>query len=259
MFSDGNLRLRPESHLPYYVQLKHLLQAEIRKSAPHTPLPSEQALQQQFEVSRPVVRQALGELAREGLIYRRKGKGSFVAPPKVMEGQVQSLTSLNEELLRQGYEPHTVVLQQELTEADPLVGEQLEIPAGSSLVLLRRLRLLEGEPFMVASTLLPRDLCPGLETMDLTAKSLYQVLATEYGLKIAQGSRTLEAVGASGAVAKELQVPIGAPLMHIELLSYEPGGRAFELSESYHRGDRAKFRFQLTQSATTHNSGVTGQ
>jgi GntR family transcriptional regulator len=249
MFSEGNFRLRPESHLPFYVQLRHLLQAEIRKSAPHAPLPSEQALQQQFEVSRPVVRQALSELVRDGLIYRRKGKGSFVAPPKVMEGQVQRLTSLNEELLSQGYQPHTVVLQQELTEADPLAGEQLEIPAGSPLVLLRRLRLLEGEPFMVASTLLPRDLCPGLETMDLTTKSLYQVLATEYGLKITQGSRTLEAVGANGVVAKELQVPVGSPLMHIELVSYEAGGRAFELSESYHRGNRARFRFELTQSA----------
>ena len=170
MLGDRNLQLHPESHLPYYAQVKHMLQAQIRNSPPHMQLPSEQALQQQFGVSRPVVRQALGELVRDGLIYRRRGKGSFVAPPKVMEGQVQRLASLNEELLSQGYEPVTVVMQQELTEADPLAGEQLEVPPGSPLIFLRRLRLVDGEPLMVASTLLPYDLCPGLETMDLATE-----------------------------------------------------------------------------------------
>lgn len=238
-------RLRPESHLPYYVQLKHILKAQIRQCAAHAPLPSESELQKQFDVSRPVVRQALTELAFEGLVYRRRGKGTYVAPPKVMEGQVQHLASVKEELVNQGYEPVTVVLQQELISADGSLAEQLSVVPGAILVALRRLRLINGEPFMVASSLLPHELCPGLESIDLVTRSLYQVLSAEYGLAIARGTRTLESIAAVGRVAEELRVPVGQPLMHIELTSYDPYGRTIEASESYHRGDRAKFHFEL--------------
>ena len=81
------------------------------------------------------------------------------------------------------------------------------------------------------------------------------MLAVEYGLKITQGTRTLEAVGANSTVAEVLQVPIGSPLMHIDLISYEAGGRALELSESYHRGNRARFRFELVQNAAMLSTG----
>lgn len=254
---SGRTNLRSESHVPYYVQLKYILKARIRTSAPHTALPSEQALSEEFGVSRPVVRQALSELVHDGLIYRLRGKGSYVAAPKIMEDQVQRLTSMQEELRSKGYEPVTVVLQQEVLEAEPLVSEQLEIAPGRAIVALRRLRILDGEPLMIDTTLLPHDLCAGLENIDLSSRSLYETLASEFGLKIARGSRTLEAVGAGSEIADALQIPPGSPVMHIELISYADNGRPLELSDSYHRGNRARFRFEVLPSdrMRSHESG----
>lgn len=231
--------------MPYYVQVTYALRSQIRVAAPHDPLPSEQELEAIFDVSRTVIRQALRELAQEGLIYSQKGKGSFVAPSKVTEGQIQRLTSFTSEMSRQGIESQTQVLEQEVANADPHTGERLEVAPGTPVVTLRRLRKVEGEPFMMATTWLPWELCKGLENVDLTERSLYEVLATDHGRTITRGVRTLDAVAASVDVAALLDVATGSPIMRIELVSYGADGRALEYSVAFHRGDRARFQFEI--------------
>lgn len=241
-------QLHTDSPVPYYAQLKYVLSARIRTLPPHTALPSEQELQDLFSVSRTVVRQALLELVHEGLVYRRKGKGSFVAPPKVTEGQIQRLTSFSDEMSRQGYHPVTVVLEQQIVEAHPELAQRLEITPGAAVVALKRVRVLDGQPLMLASTWLPRDLCPGLESADLATRSLYEVLKSDHARIVERGSRTLEAVPATKEQADLLETQAGSPLMRLEVLSYEQSGRVLEYSVAFHRGDRAKFQFDVTAS-----------
>lgn len=239
------MKVLRESQVPYYVQVTYALRSQLRASRPHDPLPSEQELEAIFGVSRTVIRQALRELSQEGLIYSQKGKGSFVAPPKVTEGQIQRLTSFTSEMSRQGIQPQTQVLEQAVVDAEPLAAERLEIAPGTSVIALRRLRKLQGEPFMMASTWIPWDLCPGIEEADLAKRSLYDVLETDHGHKITRGVRTLEAVAASSDVAGRLEVATGSPMMRIELVSYGVDGRALEYSVAFHRGDRARFQFEI--------------
>lgn len=231
--------------MPYYVQVTYALRSRLRAAPPHSPLPSEQELQELFGVSRTVVRQALQELAHEGLIYRQKGKGSFVAPPKVTEGQIQRLSSFTSEMSRHGFKPETHVLELAIVEADPLVAERLEIAPAKELISLRRLRKVQGEPFMVAHTWLPHELFPGLEGSDLAQRSLYEVLETDYQRSITRGSRVLEAVAASAEVAGRLEIAPASPVVRVELISYGDDGRALEYSVAFHRGDRARFRFEV--------------
>ncbi len=70
------------SPIPLYYQLKQYFTKQMESGALHSGdrLPTEMELCEQFDISRAPVRQALSELAREGLIYRRAGQGTFVSP-----------------------------------------------------------------------------------------------------------------------------------------------------------------------------------
>ena len=71
--------------VPSYIRLESHLRESIRSGAlrPGDPVPPESSLCQQFGVSRTTVRQALSRLVYDGLIERHRGRGSFVAEPRL--------------------------------------------------------------------------------------------------------------------------------------------------------------------------------
>ena len=102
-----NEKINFDSHIPYYIQLmetqKEKVQAGTR--APGDQIPGEQDLCELYGVSRTVVRQALLELELEGVINRRKGRGTFIALPKISEGLVQKLTGFYQDMVERGRNP----------------------------------------------------------------------------------------------------------------------------------------------------------
>src|SRR4051794_17413639 len=92
------------SPLPFYYQLKQIILDHLREQglAPGDRLPGDYELCATYGVSRTVVRQALGELETEGVIQRVKGRGTFVAPRRISERLVQSLTGLYEDVASRG-------------------------------------------------------------------------------------------------------------------------------------------------------------
>jgi GntR family transcriptional regulator len=90
-------------------------------------------------------------------------------------------------------------------------------------------------------------LIPGLETADLTRRSLYEYLQTEYGLSLARGRRTIEAVAADARQARLLRVRKGAPLAYLQSVSYLADGRPIEYYIAFHRGDRSRFEVELVR------------
>jgi GntR family transcriptional regulator, arabinose operon transcriptional repressor len=67
-----------------YQQVEEYLISTIAENnyPPGTLLPSEPSLCQRFDISRNTVRQAIGNLINQGLIYNEHGRGTFVAPPQ---------------------------------------------------------------------------------------------------------------------------------------------------------------------------------
>src|SRR2546428_9384407 len=98
--------LERSNPLPLYYQLKEVLKQQIRDGhlAPHTTIPSEPELVIRYQVSRATVRQALAELIHEGLLYRQRGKGTFVNEPRVQQTRGE-LISFSETIRRQGKVP----------------------------------------------------------------------------------------------------------------------------------------------------------
>jgi len=235
------------SPVPYYYQLEQLLREKIENGEwkPGDNLPSEAELCSTFRISRTVVRQALNKLCQDGLVYKEKGRGTFVAKPKLQEKFVQRTYGFYQEMKEKGLEVESKILEHELVEPPPKVKALLKLTDEEKVVKTSRLRSVNKELIMFTTTYIRSDLCPGLEKEDLTNRSLYELLWEKYGLKIAYGHRTLEAVAASKYEADMLKIRRGSPLVYLESISYLEDGTPIEYFEAWHRGDRCKFVIEL--------------
>ncbi len=242
-------RIDRSSALPYYHQLKQLLVQEIARRGlqPGDLLPGDNALCETYDVSRTVVRQALTELEFEGVIERRKGKGTYVARPKTAEGLVQSLTGLFEDVAARGGHLRSQVRTLAVVPADDQMAAELQIEPDAPVVLLERLRFVEDQPWVLTVTHLPHALVPGLEHEDLGDRSLYAVLEETYGVRLAHGRRSVEASAAPQPLAGALGVAPGAPVLVLRSLSFDADDRPVESFVAYHRGDRSRFEVDLVR------------
>lgn len=237
------------SNIPYYVQVMETLRKEIREGThkPMDPLPGEQELCRLLGVSRTVIRQALKELEIERLIVREKGKGTFIAEPKIAESLVQKLTGFYQDMEARGYTPVTQVLKMVVSPAEPTVAAYLDREPGTPVVEIDRLRFVHGEPIVHVVTYLVSDLCPGIVEEDLTRQSLYRVLEQKYGLVIERGRRTIEAVVANDREAELFQIRKGDPLILLNSVGYLKGRKPIEYYRALHRGDRTRFEVELVR------------
>ncbi len=242
-----NTRIDRRGPIPLYLQVITALQEHLEDGSltPGDQLPGEGELCQLFDVSRTVIRQALKELEYKGLIVREKGKGTFVAEPKILEGLFQELTGFYEDMAARGHPPVSRVLRGEIEPASRKIADVLSLAPETPVIVIVRLRLIEGEPIVLTTSYLPQSCCLNLLETDLTHQSLYAVLQRDYGIQIVRGHRTLEAVPASKVEAELLQVKKGAPLISLHSVSYMANGTPVEYFHALHRGDRSRFEVEL--------------
>jgi GntR family transcriptional regulator len=243
------LSIDRDSPIPYYIQVRDVLRTRIQDGRWQTGdrLPGEVELCGMFDVSRTVIRQALNDLVYKGLLVRRKGKGTFVAGPKIRESLIQKLTGFYQDMVEQGYTPVTQVLKQAQVPASPRVAAYLSIAPGTATIEIERLRFVHDEPIQLTTTYLPYDLCRDLLHQDLSNQSLYFFLEQHCGLMIARGHRSVEAVPAGAYEARLLQVKKGAPLIKLDSVSFLSNGTPVEYYHAVHRGDRTRFEVELVR------------
>ncbi|HEU5401518.1 MAG TPA: GntR family transcriptional regulator [Terriglobales bacterium] len=206
---------------------------------PGDAVPSEQAISAQFGVSRMTVRQALKSLADLGVIYSRRGKGTFVAGNK-LEKSFRQVLSFTEEMAARGSSASSRVLKFRIEPADEAAAEALRLPLGEKLYSLRRLRLADSVPMGIEWSRIPLNLCPDLQKAFQPRESLYQVLRQRYGIDIAVTDEVAEAGVADEEQARLLQIPRRAPVLLFSRISYIESGKAVEYVISIYRGDRYK-------------------
>ena len=245
----NNLPIDRNSFIPFYIQVIDSLTEFIENNqlSPGHQLPGEAELCKTFDVSRTVIRQALQELEYRGLIFREKGRGTFVAKPKIHEGLFQELTGFYQDMVAKGHQPRSDVLKQEKVSVNSKVAAYLQLEAGDPVIQIDRLRYVNHEPIVLVTTYLPYEICPDLIEVDLTNQSLYAYLESEHGLFVSSGRRFLEAVVANQLEAELLQVDVGSPLLLLNSVSYLEDGTPMEYFHAVHRGDRSRFETELVR------------
>jgi GntR family transcriptional regulator len=234
--------------VPLYYQLKQWLTKCMFSGelAPGARLPDELELCERLGVSRGVVRQALTELCYEGLVYRQRGRGTFVSAPKTSEGLISGLGGLADDAALRGQKVESKVLVLRAVPVTDSVAKRLNLMPGELIVELERVRGIDGEPHVLSMTYLPEAMVPGLAQRDLNGfVSLHQVLRESLGLAIISSRRRVEATTAGAREARLLEVKRGAPLLMLRSVSYITGRRPLEYFIALYRGDRSAFEVDL--------------
>ncbi|HSD83210.1 MAG TPA: GntR family transcriptional regulator [Anaerolineae bacterium] len=225
---------------PKHAQLREMLRHQIETLPPDQKIPSEHELCAQHSVSRITVRKALADLVHEGLLYSVQGKGTFVAPRKFRIEWAQEMAGFHADMARRGLAVKVRVLEQAIVPADQRVAEELNLQRGDPVVKIVRLRLVDEQPFDIATNYTPWVIFPGLEKEDLTRGSIYALIRTKYNVQIDHGVRLVEAVACSPDDARLLHVKAGAPLLLIHNTMCDAHDRPMEYSIIKRRGDRAQ-------------------
>lgn len=242
------ISINRDSPLPYYLQLKNTLIEQIESGhwQPGDQLPSEPELCQHFGVSRTVVRQALKEMTYDGLVLREKGKGTFVAEPKISSTSlVHSLVGFHQDMTERGLKMADKILEQSILPASQKVAANLQLEDLTPVIKIDRLRFVEDEPVVLVASFLPYEPCRKLVSADLTEESLYAYLEKEYDLRIVRGRRLIDAVGANEHQSNLLEIELGSPLIRIESISYLDDGTPIEYFHALFRGDRSRFEVEI--------------
>jgi len=242
-------RIDRNSLLPFYDQLRDILIGKLKSDwRAGDKLPSENELCDFYGVSRTVVRQALDELARERLIHKIKGKGSFVSGSRLDATFVQRAAGFHEEMVRAGHRVSSRTLEQKLEPASIRVASNLRISVDEPVVKLDRLRSVDDELVQVVRSYFPAWLFPGFEDLDVTDQSVYALLDERHDIRPHGGRRSIRTIPASPDDAKLLHVRKGTPLLLVESVTWASDGTPFEYFLASYRGDLTQFDLEVVAS-----------
>jgi GntR family transcriptional regulator len=229
---------------PLHRQVRTALQEMIEGAeyGPGDRIPSERELSERLGVSRMTVRRAIEDLTGLGLLERRSTSGTFVREPTVLRGVGGPAMSLSQRLRAGGAEPGSRLLSFEAKPAPRKIAERLRLSVGERLVVSRRLRLVNGQPFSLETSYLPQALVPGLAAADLVAGSLYQTLRERYGLAIGTSEDTISLSRATPDEAELLEIEADAPVLLLRSVVADTTGRPVEYLVSVNHPDRVAFR-----------------
>jgi DNA-binding GntR family transcriptional regulator len=230
---------RREIAAPLHVQVSRHIESAIDDGVlrPGDRLDGEIALAEQLGVSRATMRQAFRELELRGLLLRKHGVGTHVMDAG--RRRQTGLSSLHYELAEAGRRPSTRVLLVERGEAHADVAEALDLRVGAEVLVLRRVRLADGEPVAVMCNWLPADLID-VVPHDLERRGLYELLRVR-GLKMRVARQVIAAAAADAVQGQFLDVAEGTPLLTLRTVTYTDRGRPVDYGLHAYRPDRYRF------------------
>lgn len=235
------------SPIPIYYQLEEQIKGLINKGelTPGDMLPSEREYGERYGISRMTVRQAITNLVNERILYRVKGKGTFVMEQK-LEQNLQGLTSFTEDMKARGLKAGVKLLSFNLVPAENKVAEQLDVKENDLVYEIKRIRLAEDIPMALEKVYLSKNRIQGLNE-EIIKGSLYNFIEDQLQLKIANAVQIIEATSANDEEAKLLQIEKDSPVLLMERITALENGENFEVVQSIYRADRYKFMIELNR------------
>lgn len=243
----------PISAPPRYAQIKEALRNKILEGSyhAHERLPSESELMSAYGVSRITVRQALSGLEAEHLIFRIPGKGSFVSRSRP-EQQLMRLQGFAEAMSNLGLKTCNRVLSLKTIPAENLTASRLRVPEGAPLTEIRRVRYVNYQPVSLDITYVRESLGQRLAGEDLVNRDIFVIIEDDYRIPLGHADLCISAINADKAQATLLGIPVGAPVLHMERLTWSDAGEPIDFEFLYYRGD--SFRYQVQAHAKREES-----
>jgi GntR family transcriptional regulator len=246
---DNHTELQKKSAVPLYYQIEMSLRSRLRKGefAPGDDFPSESALVQDYSVSRMTVRQSLAALERDGLIHRKRGRGTIVTE-EVRHLWAPKLTgSLDDAILFGLAENYRVnLLGREDVAPSPQVITGLRLRADTEKVhRIRRTRFYRGEPLAYIVNYIPADIGCKIGSEDILSRLVLANLEIKAGLRLMEAEQKIGATAADPELAMLLKIQPGDPLVYMERIVFDDTGRAVNFTLVFFRADRYWYEVKL--------------
>ena len=225
----------------YLLLREQILSGEVEADAR---LPSEPALAQEHGVSRVTVRRALDKLASDGMIERRPGSGTFVNGGKTSMPVVADFSNVLTHLVEMGRKTGVKLISFAYVNATPALANELRLDPGERLQRSIRVRLIDGQPFSYLVTHVPERIGSSYSEADLASTPLLELLERS-GLVAERATQSIGATLAGPDVASALDLDIGAALLSMTRVVFEPSGRGIEHLQALYRPDRYSFHMEL--------------
>jgi GntR family transcriptional regulator len=242
---DGSLPRRLPTDGPKGRALREILEALVAERPQGSALPSERELAERFGLARMTVRGEIERLTAEGLLYRLHGRGTFVAEPRV--AQAVTFSSFSEDMRARGLEPGSIVRAQDVTQADGFLAGVLEVAPGAELLRLDRVRTADDRPMAIELAFLPTERFAGVDGVDFTDASLFEVLAGRFGVRLRDADQRVVAVPIEADDAVALEVDEGAPGLRFYTLARNDDGTPVYYATSLFPGDRYEVELRQTR------------
>lgn len=240
-----DLTLDRGSPVPFHYQLQLQLRDAIRRGdlVAGARLPPEVDLARQTGVSRYTMRQAIDALVRDGSLRRERGRGTTVAEPQHAQ-ELGRFYSFARDFAALGCRPSSRVLRLRRVQVQADTRDAMGFAADERALELVRLRLLDDEPVILETSIMPASLLPAVTRADVAGGSLYDLLADHAGVTVTHADEEVRAVVLDAEAAARLAVPAGSAGFCVERRTYA-GERAVERRTSLIRADRYRFHIRL--------------
>lgn len=228
--------------LPLYLQVKDIIRKRLNHKIYDVGdiLPSELSFQEEFQVSRITVRNAVNELVTEGLLERTRGKGTVVLAKK-MDEQIRRTKSFTEEMRELGLTAVTRNVSVAVVQADAVIGAKLSVPVNDYVLRVERVRGAGNDTIVVLESYFALDRNLPVDK-ELYYSSLYDMISQYCGIdwkhELFRYSDRFEAIKPDAALASKLEIKKSDPVLKRTSQTCEAGGRIFEYTICYYRADK---------------------
>lgn len=228
---------------PKYLQIRGIVLHRLRSLKVGDPLPTEEDLAAQFQVSRETIREALQALTEDGIIARKPRRGTWLAkqPADAIDDR---LTGPFEGLATEG-KVEIRSASDGVVAAVPDVAGALRVSAGEKVYEFRRLRFYDGQPLVMFQALFPLEIGKKIARLDLGGGLFVPVLRKIVDSDVHEAYQRIEALAADRSLAAALDVASGAPLLLVNRVFVDPNGRPVVLFKSHYRADRYIYTVRL--------------
>lgn len=243
--------IRADYPEPLWIQAVNLINSEIASGVlkAGSRLPPERELCLQLNISRVTLRKALSRLVEEGVLSSSHGRGWYVVGTAPRKEWPNNLESFTETAARMGLTATSTVLRCEIAPASFDEAEELSIAPGTPLFHLERVRELGGVPIAVDLTRIPASRVEGFEKLDFSRESLYAKI-DEAGIEFVRADATIEAREADAAVAANLEIAPGKPVLVMHQLAVSADERPLFASTISYSGERYRLRTFFARSTS---------
>ncbi|SEO57355.1 transcriptional regulator, GntR family [Amphibacillus marinus] len=239
--------INKNSPIPIYYQIEEYIKKKIiaEELMPGDALSSEREFAEQFNISRMTVRQAINNMVNDGLLFRQKGRGTFVAEQKI-EQDLSSLTSFSEDMRKRNQTPSNQLISIQLINHQPAISEKLRVGSNEPIYEIKRLRLADDEPIALETTYTPEKIVGHIDEKQ-AEQSFYTYIEEQLQLDISYGLQTIEASIANKDEMKYLKVKKDDPILLMQRTSYlnDPHQTPIEYVKSAYRADKYKFNMKM--------------